>query len=283
MQEIKCRIAPSLGGGFAGTPEQVWGTKPYNENTDKELPCVFFGLYGLPDFYSLWRHKGKKYILWAGSDIRHLIKGYWLDEKGLIKLSSNSIAKWINQNCESWVENHVEYEALKKLGIWSSMCPSFLGDVKNYDISFKQGNKLYASVSGNDFELYKWSEIIKLAKENQGIEFYLYGNTIPFEHNQPNVFVKGRVSQEQMDKETKEMQGSIRLLEFDGASEIVVKAMLKGQYCFSLIDYPYVNKPSDLHLLTSLKTANVEGRNWWRQNLNNYPWNLNFQNKQEKK
>jgi len=117
MQEIKCRVAPSLGGGFAGTPEKVWGTKPYNAETDKELPCVFFGLYGLPDFYALWRHKGKKWILWAGSDIRHFISGYWLAEKGEIKIEPKALAKWINKNCENWTENEIEANSFPDTGL----------------------------------------------------------------------------------------------------------------------------------------------------------------------
>ena len=46
----QCRVAPSLGGGFAGTPNEVWGTRDYVE---EEGPAVFFGLYGLPAPYGL--------------------------------------------------------------------------------------------------------------------------------------------------------------------------------------------------------------------------------------
>ena len=273
MQEVKCRVAPSLGGGFAGTPEQVWGTPPYNPETDINKPCVFFGLYGLPDFYALWKHKGKKYILWAGSDITHFTNGYWLDEKGFMKLNPISLAKWINKNCESWVENQVEYEALKKLGIWSQVCPSFLGNVEDYEISFKQGNKVYCSVSGDDFDLYKWPEVLKLAKQNEDIDFYLYGNTKQFKHNLPNVFVKGRVSQEQMNKEVKEMQGALRLLSFDGCSELVVKGALWGQYPISLISYPHTLKPTQIRDILDKKEPNHLGRVYFIDKLNKFPWN----------
>ena len=82
MQKIwQCRIAPSLGGGFAGTPNKNWGTCDYKDN---KTPTIFFGLYGLPDFYALWRHKGRRAILWAGSDIIHFLNGYWLERKGAI-------------------------------------------------------------------------------------------------------------------------------------------------------------------------------------------------------
>lgn len=242
MQKIKCRTAPSLGDGFAGTPEKVWGTKPYNPETDKDKPCVFFGLYGLPDFYALWRHRGKKWILWAGSDIRHFINGYWLDDKGKIRLDIKALAQWINKNCESWVENKVEYEALRKVGIKSKICPSFLGNVNDYKPQ-KIDKKLryYSSVSGNDFKLYGWDKINEIAKKNPHIEYYLYGNTKPWKAPK-NIIVRGRMSQKEMNNEIKSMTGAIRMTEFEGFSEIICKSILWGQKPISLIPYNYTRK-----------------------------------------
>ena len=118
LNKWQCRIAPSLGGGFAGIPSEVWGTTDYISD---EAPTVFFGCYGLPDFYAIWRHKGVRAILWAVSDIRHFINGYWLDTNGSIKLSPIALGKWINEMCDNWVENEVEANALKKLGIISKI------------------------------------------------------------------------------------------------------------------------------------------------------------------
>src|SRR3990167_7620920 len=150
----QCRWSPTLG-ELESTHQEVWGTDDY---VDTERPTVFCGLYSLNDFYALWRHKGNKFCWWAGSDIRHFINGYWLDDKGRIRLKPAPLAKWINEKCESWVENDVEMEALKKLGIWSMVVPSFLGKVEDYEVSYQQSDrpKVYASVSGNDFELYHW-------------------------------------------------------------------------------------------------------------------------------
>lgn len=270
-QQWQCRIAPSLGDGFAGSPNEVWGTKDYTNDTD---PTVFFGLYGLPDFYALWRHKGRKAILWCGSDINHFKNGYWLDQKGEICLDYIPLAEWINKNCENYVENEVEQEALADCFIGSKVVPSFLGNVNDYPLSFKPGNKVYTSVSGDDFKLYGWDKIGDLANKYHDVEFHLYGNREKIEINgHHNVFIHGRVSQEQMNKEIKGMQGALRLTEFDGASELIVKAMLCGQYAFSFIEYPGVFRVDKLNLLTSLKDANIEGRDWWLKNLNQYPWN----------
>src|SRR3990167_7696759 len=111
----QCRVSPTLGGGFAGTHNQAWGTKDYENDVE---PTVFFGLYGLPDFYSLWRHKGRKCILWAGGDILHFRKGYWLEDGGGINLgfmgevrkygNPHPIVRWLNKYCEHYVENEAE-------------------------------------------------------------------------------------------------------------------------------------------------------------------------------
>ena len=70
----KCRYAPSLG-ALERTHQEVWGTEEYIPEKHLYDPVVFFGLYGLPDWYLLWRHKGKKAVLWAGSDVKHFLNG----------------------------------------------------------------------------------------------------------------------------------------------------------------------------------------------------------------
>ncbi len=257
MQKVKnkwyYRWATSLGGGFAGTPEEVWGIKEYDPEKQINDNVVFCGLYGLPDFFALWRHKGKKAIWWCGSDIRHFIKGYWLEDGGKIRLSNKPLAEWINKYCDNWVENQVEYEALKKCGIESKICPSFLGDVKKFKPQkLSKEKRYYSSVSGNDFKLYDWDLINKIARKNKDTKYFLYGNTIPWKAPK-NVIVRGRMSQEDMNNEIKTMTGAIRMVKFEGFSEILAKSILWGQKPISLIKYNYTRK-------SLLKV------------LNKYPW-----------
>lgn len=247
--------APSLGFGFAGKPENVWGVKKYNPKKHINEPVVFCGLYGLKDFLALNSHKGKKYVWFAGSDIRNLIAGYWLDNKGKIKIDPKPLAKWINENCESWVENKVEYEALKKIGIKSKVCPSFLGDVNDYQPQkLSKELRFYSSISGNNFKLYGWDLINKIALKNPHIKYYLYGNTIPWKAPK-NVIVRGRLSNKAMNAEIKSMTGAIRMVKFEGASEVVLKSILYGQKPITLMEYPY-------------------DRNELLKIVNRYPWNL---------
>lgn len=272
MQNWQCRWSPTLG-ELEDTHQNIWGTREYENDTD---PTVFFGLYGLPDFYALWRHKGKKAILWAGSDIQHFIKGYWLEDDGLSKMCPKGMAKWINKHCDSYVENEVEYLVLKSYGIESKIVPSFLGDVNQFEISFKPGNKLYTSVSGDDFKLYGWDYIPGLARQNPQIEFHLYGNNSQsplFAEFPDNVIVHGRVPKEQMNEEIKEMQGALRLTEFDGFSEIIAKSILMGQYPVSLIRYFYLTGIDDISSILTKTEPNLRAKELYLKQLNNYEWN----------
>ena len=275
MSKWQCRYAPSLG-ALEDTPGNVWGTLPY---TDPEAPAVFMGLYGLPDFIALWRHKGKKAILWCGSDITHFKNGYWLDDKGEIRLPSRQLAVWINKHCENYVENKVEQKALQGLGIGAIVVPSFLGDVKKFAVSYQWSEKpkLYTSVSGDNFELYGWDRIPQLAEDNPDVEFHLYGASVPTDRFLPaegikNVFHHGRVPKEQMNEEIAKMQGGLRLTQFDGFSEIIAKSVLMGQWPVSLIEYPHVLKLNEICLLKEKKEPNLEGRRYYQNAINKYPW-----------
>jgi len=269
---MKIRVAPSLGGGFERSFDEAWGLETYNSETDKEETCVFAGCYGLPDFMAVRQHKGKKYLFWAGSDIRHLQGGYWIDDKGYIRLPSNGIAKYLDTACENWCENEAERKALEWMGIHAKVCPSFLGDVNKFEVTYKHSKrpKLYSSVSGDEFVTYGWYRILELAKKYDDVEFHLYGNTDHFEGAE-NVIVHGRVPIEQMNEEIKDMQGCIRLLPLEGFSEIVAKSLLMGQYPVSEIAYPYCLALDEIGKIALLEEPNT-GRDYYIKELNQFPW-----------
>lgn len=282
MQNWLCRYAPSLG-ALENTPKEIWGINFYSDRAlDAQTPVVFFGLYGLNDFHHLWRHSGRKAILWAGSDIRHFINGYWLDEVGQIRIDPEPLAQWINENCESYVENGVEHEALQVLGIESKIVPSFLGKTGDYKISYQPNTRpqVYASVSGDNFAMYGW-ELIEMIADKCDVDFHLYGNRKPWESRHSNVFVHGRVSKERMNAEIQHMQCGLRTLEFDGFSEILAKSVLWGQYPISRIGYPHIDSYTSqedlIKLLNNLHTKtepNRKARDYYLANLNQYPWNV---------
>ncbi len=278
MNTWQCRYAPSIG-ALEDTPEKVWGTLPYE---DLHKPTVFFGLYGFPDFIALWKHKGKRAILWAGSDIIHFVNGYWLDTIGNIRLSPKPLARWISENCESYVENTVEQDLLRSVGIEAIVVPSFLGDISEYELSYEKSDrpKVYASCSGDNHEMYGW-HIIEAIAGSCEVDFYLYGSD-KFVSTHKNVFVRGKIPKEQMNEEIKHMQAGIRLNDFDGFSEILAKSVLWGQHPISLfIPYLEIDFAADpqvltyrLNMLCDKEEPNIEGRDHYRSIINNYPWNV---------
>ena len=262
IMKYRCCWSLTLG-ALEDTHQNTWGTEEYVRSfpVGEETPTVFFGLYGLPDFYALWRHKG--------------------DKEGEIKLNPEPIARWINENCESWVENETEMLILDKWGIKSKVCPSFLGDVNKFKVTYKWAKrpKVYLSVSGDEFEKYGWNIVERIA-DKCNVDFYLYGKRKKWKTNHKNVFVRGRVDKEVMNKEIRNMQCGLRPLGFDGCSEIIVKAGLQGQYVISKIKYPqawsYNSDKELIKLLNKLskqEKPNLKFRNWLLANLNKYPWN----------
>jgi hypothetical protein len=278
MSKVYCRWAPSLG-ELEGTAEKVWGTLPYEPDLHSEKPCVFFGLYGLPDFYTLWRHKGKKWVFWAGSDINHFRNGYWLDSKGDIKVHRGAFARWINENCESWVENDLERKLLKSAGVDASICSSFMGDIEDFEVSYSKGNNAYLSCSGGLVKEYGFETVERIASELPWVNFHLYG--AEWKTKNKNVIVHGRVPKEEMNNDIKNFQLALRFNETDGFSEILAKAVLMGQYAIGKVKHPFIPTfKNDLDLIVKINkllknnTANLRARSYYRENLNLFPWNV---------
>ncbi len=280
MQKVKLdwkyRWSPTLG-SLESTPEEIWGIEAYDPSLHQEHPVVFCGLYSLNDFVALRNHRGPKTIWWTGSDIKRFRDGYWLDDLGNLRIPTYQLARYISQECNSWVENQVEADWLRAMGIVAYVCPSFVGKLEEYQVTWKPGNRVYASVSGNDFELYRWKEIMQLARYYPEIEFHLYGNTVPYTPARAlaNVRVHGRVPKQQMNEEIKEMQGGLRLLPLDGFSEVLAKSVLWGQWPISLIEYPHMLTPDELWKIPKERMANTAGRDYYLEKLNRYPWNAN--------
>lgn len=271
-----CRVAPSLG-ALEGTHQEVWGTEDYVYSKHKNEPTVFFGMYDLRDYLALWRHKGKKWILWAGSDLRNLEAGFIFNDGKLKWLSKILRGNWwvlpILRKAEHWVESSWEKDTLQKLGFHSKVQPSFMGNVKDYEISFTPGNKVYLSASEGRQEEYGWWRIERVADSYPELEFHLYGAEWFSAH--PNVICHGRVPKEQMNEEIKHMQCGLRLNLTDGFSEVTAKSILWGQYPMTVIPFPMIESAKNLMDITEKKEPNIVARNYYLKRLNAYPWNKN--------
>jgi SAM-dependent methyltransferase len=97
--------------------------------------------------------------------------------------------------------------------------------------------------------------------------------------NTHNVIYHGWVSNDQFNKEIREFQCGLRCNEHDGASEIIFKSLLMGQYPISFLHYDKVWQFKDKETLVELlkKVAeqtepNMEARDYWLPLFNSYPW-----------
>ena len=285
---IYCHWSKSLG-ALEDTAENIWHTEPYNIWKHSELPCVFFGMYDLRDYLTLKLHTGKSWILWAGSDLLNL-KNEFIFNDGKLRWLSKLLKgnKWILKilkKAEDWVENEKEAKVLESLEIKiSGICPSFLGNINNYEVSYIHSYfpHVYLSASEGRQEEYGFGIIELIADKVPDITFHLYGASWRTKHN--NVIVHGRIPKEQMNEQIKKMQAGIRLNEFDGASEIIVKSILYGQYPIGKVSHPFVpsfKNDADLikklNMLKYQKEPNYKVREWWIKNLNKVPWNINLQ------
>ena len=278
----QCRYAPSLGGGFEAHPNEIWHTVPYKS---RELPTVFCGLYDLRDFYALRRHKGKVWCFWCGSDIRNLRAGFTLND-GKLKLISRILGTWwvfkILKKAEHWCENENEQRDLAELGIKASVCPSFFGDVTKFNTSYWWSKNPHVYIStgkGRQIE-YGFDTIESIAPRLKNVTFHLYGDDWKTKHK--NVIVHGRIPIEQMNEEIKEMQCALYLNESGGTSEVMMKAILQGQYAISKIPHPlipsYETEEELIQYLESLARTyhpNTKAQMYYLKALNRFPFNKN--------
>jgi hypothetical protein len=265
----------------------AWGTKEYEPDWHIDKPTVFFGLYDVRDYYALWRHRGKKWILWAGSDLENLKQGFAFNNGRLRWLSIlfrgllTRVIVGILRDVEHWVENHDEHDKLLAFGIESQICPSFLGDIKNFPISYKHNKRPNVYVSGHpDRESeYGFEEVQRIAKLVPECTFHLYG--ADWHPESQNIVCHGRVSREQFNDEIKEFQCGLRLNLSDGFSEITCKSALMGQYPIARLYSPEISHArTDEELVTHLKQLvyayhpNHNASRYYNRILNKYPWNM---------
>lgn len=281
-----CRVAPSLG-ELEATHQEIWGTKDYVYSEDKDKPTCFFGLYDLRDYIALWKHKGEKYILWAGSDLENLVNGFTFNDGKLKWLSKifNGLPKFLmnmlRYNCIHYVEDKDEERKLASLGIRAKIVPSFLGKIDDFSVSYKQERRpnVYLSAHPDRENEYGFGLIEELAEELPHIRFHLYG--AGWKSEKENIICHGLVSKEQFNKEIKNYQCGLRLNKSDGFSEITAKSVLMGQYPMTYLEYPMIpsfnNREELIELLSALSDMdrpNYQARNYYLIYLNRYPWNI---------
>ena len=276
---MQCRVAKSLG-ALDATHQEAWGTTEYRSRNE---PAVFFGLYDLRDYIALWRHSGKAWVLWAGSDLENLAKGFIFNDGKLHTLSKilqgNSWLMPTLTKAEHYVENSYELGRLVQCGLDGRIVPSFLGRIEDYELNFSPSEEVHAYVSAHPGreEEYGFSLVEGIAQNFPDVRFHLYGATWTSKHR--NVYCHGKVPKEEFNEDIKNYHCGLRLNETDGFSEVTAKSILMGQYPITRIKSPWVYRFTDTHELVSIfqkiskkKKPNYAGRKYYQQKLNQYPW-----------
>ncbi len=262
----------------------TWGIQERDRVADIRTHSVFFGMYHIGDYASFVRHRGKRSVLWAGSDINNLTRGYAFsdgDDLWLSKMLSFVPWQWIFKifKADHYCENQTEQSALLGKGIIATVIPSFLEDVSKFEVTYKHSDnpQVYISAREGRADEYGHATIERIASKTPGVTFHFYGIK---RDSHDNIIYHGLVPPEQFNKDIKGYQACIRANKFDGFSELVAKAFLQGQYVISRIPYLYAWQYHDdyalITLLNALKEAkkpNIEAREYWSKKFNNYPWN----------
>ena len=297
MSEIKwyCNWSKSLG-GLENNAFYIWDTPPYEYLCHKHDNLIQFGMYDLSDYITIWRHKGRRCILWAGFDILNLRARFSLNNSKLrfFRPFHGWMCKWLNKNVENWVENETEKKALNDMGISVvEVCPSFLGDMNVLNVSYKWNKRMnvYVSAAEGREREYGFTTVLNIAYALPDMVFHFYGSDSwkkNWETNSHNdglrqIIFHGRVPKAQMNEEIRNMQVGLRLNEFDGFSEIIAKAVLMGQYVISKVEHPFIptfkndmDLTHQLKLLQKKKKPNIKVRDWYRAHINKFPWTKDY-------
>lgn len=249
---ISLRVSSSIS-PFREKAEKTWGLQRYKWFRDMFKTCVFFGMYHIGDYFHYLTHFGKKIVIWAGSDILNLmdVKLPWGD---------------FFSEAEHYCENEVEWMELHDLGIPAIIVRTFLEDVNDFPISYKQLDRpvVYVSSRKGNENAYGINKIKRLQKLVPDVEFRVFDGTTP---------------PEQFNEEIKNYHCGLRLNEHDGFSEITAKSALMGQWPISRIENPYVSNYKTeeelIKLLKDLKNKtkpNYEAAKYYRENVNRFPF-----------
>ena len=266
---------------FKEGAENTFGLKEWQGIDDPDQELLFFGLYHERDYDVFDCFKGKKSVLWAGTDITRLLEDY--ERKRVIK----------NNPCDHYCENEIEAQELRSLGLNPIVIPSFLDNINKFPVSFnppvqydgetriEQFCKVWMCAHPDREDEYGVPSAKRMAELYPlDLQFHIYGvEKQAYDSNLPNVIYHGQVSKEQLNEEIKEYHCGFRPNFHDGFSEVIIKSILLGQYPISRIKYEHVwNYTSETQLkecfdkLLKIYKPNLEARTYWLKQINQYPW-----------
>ena len=283
--KYKLRVSNSIE-PFKEKALKIWGLEERLKG-DYYSPTVFFGMYHLGDWQSFIRHRAKRVVFWAGSDILNLQRGYAFSESVLSHTFRQLPWRWIFRifKADHYVENNVEQETLAQMGIKAKIVPSFLEDVNDFPINWKPHNgrpHIWMSMRpGREIE-YGIEEAEYVAREFKDVFVHVYGIDDPRPKGvvmSPNLIYHGNVSPERFNEDIKYYHCGLRTNWFDGCSEIMAKSILLGQYPIIYIPYDgvwnyrsYQELSRQVKRLKLTKKPNYKLREHWLKKFNQFPF-----------
>ncbi|BBO88314.1 hypothetical protein DSCOOX_14940 [Desulfosarcina ovata subsp. ovata] len=226
-----------------------------------------FWLYSNDDYKHLFLHKGKSYIYWHGIDVLYLKQ----NKKNLLP-----IIRKADPVCAC--HNELQQNCLADMGIYAYVRPIFWNDINKYaDSGQNLKKKVYITSHPRREEEYGEPMINAVAGALRDWTFHIFGTnkSLPV---QRNVFYHGNVPEVEMDEITKDYAATIRWkqingIHWDGVSQTVMKALLRGQMAITGIKYYFTHHATGIHDIISYLTIFDKLRNTLPKiKLNDFDW-----------
>ena len=245
-----------------------YGFPKYNWLKHWRESVIFFGFYNPIDYLKFFLNRGKKTIVWCGSDI---LQTGWLF-RILQRMSVTHIG-----------ENQIEWSILS-LMLRKNVIqkPLFFSNPNEFPISYryKTNPEVFIHINKDAEAESGYFTIERIAPRVPRVRFHIYGK-MRARKAASNIIFHGYVPEEQFNREIKNYQGALRLHHFDGFAETLGKSILMGQWPISAIKYPLVqHAPSDTQLINQLdrlsrrKRPNIIARSYYLKLFTNPPWNV---------
>jgi tetratricopeptide (TPR) repeat protein len=249
---------------------RMLGLDPYVPSLHCTDPVWFLGMYFDGDYLQVLAHRGEKIINWRGSDTLRL--GNNADRIRMIK-SMKAL-----HVCQSPRQQAV----LHDLGIPSIVRPMLNRPVDQVSLSVFPGKETGILVfwrSGLD-DFIRADLFFEIASLCPDVTFHIVGQEEPSRFNKPemkNLVFHGFVDEERLDRIMDQCKGTIRPWVSDGTPNIQSIMLLKGRYAAHSCRFEKVAQCSTaddyvrwINELKEIREPNVEAREWWMKNLNNF-------------
>jgi hypothetical protein len=201
------------------------GFERYDFTKDRDEPAMFW-LYTDEDYKTLANHKGKRYVVWHNQDVL-LLSGKYSNQLYIVRGSS------ITHVCL----NHCMEPELFQLGIYAIQRYIFWGDLTKYKPSEKLTKDCYMCANAGRGVEYGEFIFNSLAWKYPDWTFHIFGIEPTLRAYCDNVRYYGWIPEDDMDERTKNFGLCLRYNFHDGFPQILCKALLRGQFTLTRLDY----------------------------------------------